>query len=154
MDWLYVALPPLISAQTHRCHFPRYINTACFGVCDTIAKTSSSISRFVREVRESRSDFDVISNELHSLDRIVDLLKDDVSSFPPELARKTSAVLDTCFAILNELEGCISVLDRSSASRLDKKSRWVASRDHIGKLGGTLEGYKSALGLAVDLITL
>ncbi|KAM7186610.1 putative GTPase-activating protein [Naviculisporaceae sp. PSN 640] len=131
-----------------------YINTACFGVCDTIAKTSASITRFVREVRESRSDFDIISSELHSLDRIVDLLKDDVSFFPPELAQKTPAVLDTCFAILNELDGCISVLDRSNLSRQDKKSRWVASRDHIGKLGGTLEGYKSTLGLVVDLISL
>ncbi|KAM7211980.1 hypothetical protein V8F06_012650 [Rhypophila decipiens] len=131
-----------------------YINTACFGVSDTIAKTSASITRFVREVRESRSDFDAISSELHSLAGIVDLLKDDVSYFPPELAQKTPAVLDTCFAILNELEGCISVLDRSSVSRVDKKSRWVASRDHIGKLGWTLEGYKSTLGLAVDLVAL
>ncbi|KAK3328761.1 putative RhoGAP group protein [Apodospora peruviana] len=128
------------------------IHTGCFGVTNAIAKTSSSIRGFIREVRESRSDLDVISSELHSLDGIVDLLKDDAESFPPQLAHKTPAVLDNCLAILHELEGCISVLDRCSESRADKKSRWLASQAHIGKLRWTLDGYKSTLGLAVDLV--
>lgn len=121
---------------------------------NAIATTSSSINQFVRQVRESRSEFDIISSELHSLDGVVELVKDDASSFPPHLANKTPGVLETCLAILNELEGCISVLDRSSASTVDKKSRWLASRDHIAKLRWTLEGYKHTLGLAVDLVAL
>lgn len=136
-------------ASCYRC-----INTGCFGVSNAIAKTSSSIGIFVQQVRESRSDFDIITSELHSLGGVIELLKDDASSFPPQLAKKTPAVLETCLAILNELEGCVSVLDRSSASQVDKTSRWVASRDHIAKLRWTLEGYKYTLGLAVDLVAL
>lgn len=121
---------------------------------NAIAKTSSSISQFVQQVPESRSELDIISGELHSLDEVVELVKDNASLFPPHLANKTPAVLETCLAILNELEGCISVLDRSSASRVDKESRWLASRNHIAKLRWTLEGYKYTLWLAVDLVAL
>ncbi|KAK3936217.1 putative group protein [Diplogelasinospora grovesii] len=127
------------------------ITTSCFAVSNAIAKTSRTLHAFVREVRESRSDLHGISSELHSLDAVLDLLKDDAVSFPPQLARQTPAVLRKCLTLISELEGCISVLDRSGLSRSDKKSRWMASRGHITKLGWTLEGYKSSLGLALDL---
>jgi len=55
---------------------------------------------------------------------------------------------------VNELHGCIGVLDREGLTKADKKSRWVASRDHISKLRWTLEGYKETFGLAVDLVAL
>ncbi|KAK0624548.1 hypothetical protein B0T17DRAFT_530427 [Bombardia bombarda] len=130
------------------------INTSCFAVSNAIAKTSSAIHAFVREVRESRAELDVVSSELHSLDGVLDLLKDDASGFPAQLAQKTPAVLKNCLAIIDELQGCIAILDRSGISKSDKKSRWMASRGHIGKLRWTLEGYKATLGLAVDLVSL
>ncbi|KAK3364710.1 putative RhoGAP group protein [Lasiosphaeria hispida] len=130
------------------------INTCCFAVGTAIAKTSVALNQFVREVRESRSDLDDIASVLHSLDAVLDLLKDDAAAFPPQLARITPGVLESCRTIVEELEGCISVLGRAGVSRADKKSRWLASRDHIEKLRGALAGYNSTLGLAVDLIAL
>ncbi|KAK3392678.1 putative RhoGAP group protein [Podospora didyma] len=130
------------------------INTGCFAVSNAVAKTDAALNRFVREVRESRADLDAISSELHSLDGVLDLLKDDAAAFPARLAKTTPAVLDSCLTIVSELEGCISVLGRPGVSRADKKSRWLCSRIHIGKLRYTLQGYKSALALAVDLIAL
>ena len=95
---------------------------------------------------------DTISTELHSLEGVLELLRDDAASFPPLLAEQTPGVLDSCLNLINELEGCISVLNRPGVSKADKKSRWLASRDHISKLQWTLGRYKMALGLAVDLI--
>jgi len=53
-----------------------------------------------------------------------------------------------------ELEGCISVLGRNDLSRAEKKTRWLAGREQIGMLCGTLGGYLDVLGCAADLIAL
>lgn len=106
----------------------------------------------MREVRESRSEFDAISTELHSLDGVLDLLSYDASFLPLSLAEHTPGVLDTCVTLINELEGCISVLNQPGAPRADKKSRWLASRNHIDVLRWTLSEYKLGLGLAADLV--
>ena len=108
----------------------------------------------MREVRESRADLDPVSSELHSLSGILEILKDDVPSFPEQLAQRTPEVLSYCLTIINELQGYISILDRVGLSRQDKKSRWMASRGHIAKLRWTLEVYKASMGLAVDLVAL
>ncbi|KAK4187942.1 putative GTPase-activating protein [Podospora australis] len=128
------------------------MNTGCFAASNAIARTSVALSKFVREVRESRSELDTISSELHSLDGVLEILRDDAASFPPFLAEQTPSALDCCLTLINELEGCIAVLNRPGVSRVDKKSRWQASRDHINRLHWTLGRYNVALGLAVDFV--
>ncbi|KAK3495757.1 hypothetical protein B0T13DRAFT_473250 [Neurospora crassa] len=130
------------------------INAGCSAIIAAIAKTVTAIHGLMREVRESRADLDPVSSELHSLSGILEILKDDVPSFPEQLAQRTPEVLSYCLTIINELQGCISILDRVGLSRQDKKSRWMASRGHIAKLRWTLEVYKASLGLAVDLVAL
>ncbi|KAJ4286621.1 hypothetical protein N0V88_007910 [Collariella sp. IMI 366227] len=121
-------------------------------VGSAIASASQSLSKFVREVREARSEIQAISAELHALDGVLDLLRYDAAFFPPQLADDTPAVLDTCLDLVRELDGCFSVLNQPGVSRTDKKSLWVGNRDHIGKLRWTLGEYKSTLGLAADLV--
>lgn len=140
-----------ISTSANNC---RSINTGCFAVSNATAKTLLALNKFVRDVREARAELDDISTLLHSLDGTLDLLKDDASSFPPRLAYLTPRILSSCCDIINELDGCISVLGRDGVPRVEKKSRWMASRDHIEKLRATLQGYKATLGLAVDLVVL
>jgi len=132
----------------------RSITTGCFSTSNAISKTSLALPAFVREVRESRSEMDTISGELHSLDGVLDLMKDDAASMPPELARLAPDVLRHCTTIVNELDGYLSTLNGNGLSRTDKKFRWIATRDHMEKLRMTLEGYKSTLGLALDLVAL
>jgi hypothetical protein len=91
---------------------------------------------------------------LHSLDGVLDLLKDDAASLPPYIGDVTPDVLEGCRVVVNELEGCISVLGRRGCSRGEKKARWIASREHIGRLCGMMYGYRDILGLAVDLVAL
>ncbi|KAK1778317.1 hypothetical protein QBC45DRAFT_414606 [Copromyces sp. CBS 386.78] len=130
------------------------INAGCSALIAAIAKTVTAIHGLMRQVRESRADLDPISSELHSLNGVLEFLKDDVPFLPEQLAQRTPEVLSNCLTITNELQGCISILDRVGLSRQDKKSRWMASRGHIAKLRWTLEVYKASLGLAVDLVAL
>ena len=138
--------------MTRRVH--RSITTGCSTLSNSISKTSGAVRAFVREIRESRSELDAISGELYSLDGVLDLLKDDAASFPPTLAHRTPVLLDRCVAIVNELGGYISTINASGLSKHDKKFRWIATRKHMAKLGGTLEVHKATLGLALDMVSL
>ncbi|KAL2174222.1 uncharacterized protein P884DRAFT_209541 [Thermothelomyces heterothallicus CBS 202.75] len=128
------------------------VSAACSAASEAVARTLLAVNRFVREVRESRSEFDGITTELHSLDGVLDLLGYDAAFIPPLLAEHTPAVLETCLALLNELEGCISLLNRPDLPRPEKRSRWLASRKHVDTLRWTLSEYKLVLGLAADLV--
>lgn len=130
------------------------VSLACSEASSAIAAASFALNKFVREVREARSELDVISAELHSLDSILDLLREDAAFLSAPLAKQTPGVLCTCLVLVNELEGCISVLDRPGVSRAGKRSRWLASRHHFRNLQWTVGEYKVALGLAVDLVGL
>lgn len=132
----------------------RSINTGCFVVSNAVAKTSLALNYFVREVREARPDLDKVASLVHSLDSVLDLLKDDAAALPSHLAHMTPAVLDNCHRMVSEIEGCLAVLGRAGIPMLEKKSRWLASRDHIEKLRSTLEGYKATFALVVDLMAL
>ncbi|KAL2159384.1 hypothetical protein VTH06DRAFT_2388 [Thermothelomyces fergusii] len=130
----------------------RSVSAACSAASEAVARTLLAVNRFVREVRESRSEFDGIATELHSLDGVLDLLGYDAAFIPPPLAEHTPAVLATCLALLDELEGCISLLNRPDVPRPEKRSRWLASRKHVETLRWTLGEYKLVLGLAADLV--
>ncbi|OIW22953.1 Rho GTPase activation protein [Coniochaeta ligniaria NRRL 30616] len=130
----------------------RSITTGCFALGNAIGKTSPALNAFVRNVRESRAELDALSGELHSLNGVLDLLRDDASSFPPTLAARTPTVLQHCTAVINELEGYVMVLNSSELSTQAKKLRWAATKSHMAKLRLTLDGYKSTLGLALDLV--
>lgn len=128
------------------------ITTGCHVLSNAIARTSLCLGAFVRDVRESRAEVDALSGELHSLDRVLDLLKEDAASFPDTLADRTPTVLQHCNAVINELEGYVIVLNSDELPTQAKKLRWAATRSHMAKLRLTLDGYKSTLGLAVDLV--
>jgi hypothetical protein len=130
----------------------RPTDAAFFAASKAIARASLAVSQFVRELRESRSEFDVISTELHSLGGVLDLLRYDAPFFPIALAKHTPEVLATCVGLVSELEGCVTLLNQPEMSRADKKSRWLASRGHIDVLRWTLSEYKLVLGLAADLV--
>jgi hypothetical protein len=128
------------------------ITSSCSAASEAINRASLAITKFVRDVRECRAEFDAISSELHSLDSSLGFLSDDAPFLPNALAEQTPAVLDTCLALLNELESWLNLLGSPSASKVEKKSRWQANRRHIDVLRATLAEYKVVLGLATDLV--
>ncbi len=130
------------------------ITAGCFAVSNAISRTTLGVPTLVRALRESRAELDAISSELHSLDGVLDLLKDDASSIPSDMARRTPEVLWQCTAVVNELGGYLAALNSVRLSKNDRRSQWVATRKHMATLRTTLEAYKSTLGLALDLVAL
>ncbi|EPE08352.1 hypothetical protein F503_01135 [Ophiostoma piceae UAMH 11346] len=125
--------------------------TGCFAVSNAVAKTTFNLSCFVRDVRESRADLTALSAELHALDGVLDLLKDDAASasFPVDMALQTSAVVAGSGAIVASLDTFFSDSDRLGA---DKRERWFAMRQSLGCSRAALEVYRLTLGLALDLV--
>ncbi|KAK4249012.1 hypothetical protein C7999DRAFT_13127 [Corynascus novoguineensis] len=160
MDWVQGVLPPgslrpppaIDERGADGTDDDGSISAACSAASEAIARTLLAVNRFVREVRESRSEFDGISTELHSLDGVLDLLGYDAAFIPTSLIEHTPPVLETCLALLNELEGCISLLNHRDVPRAEKRSRWLASRKHVDTLRWTLSEYKLVLGLTADLV--
>ncbi|CAN8104702.1 unnamed protein product [Discula destructiva] len=130
------------------------IETACSAAASTIAKTSSALRLFTREVREARAELDAVHAELHSLERILEIFKDGVDFFPSDLAERTPPLLTHCTNIVDQIGGYMHVCNGLSLSKRDKKYRWLAVGADMVKLRMTLEGYKSTLALVVDLVGL
>lgn len=103
-------------------------------------------------MREARIELDAVLAELHSLEGVLDLLKDDASSFPAALAKRTPPLLEHCTSIINQIDGYMHVCNGLGLSKRDKKFRWLAIRGDMMKLRLTLEGYKSILALVTDLV--
>ncbi|KAI2624431.1 Rho GTPase activation protein [Hypoxylon sp. NC1633] len=129
------------------------ITTGCITLDSTITKTSTILNGFVREVREARSDVDGVSRELHSLQGVLDLLKEDAGLFPPELAERIPAVVGHCFNVVNDLDTSISAFSSSELTKQDKRSQWLAEgRKELATFRTSLEAHKAVLGLALDLV--
>ncbi|KAI0844012.1 Rho GTPase activation protein [Daldinia vernicosa] len=128
------------------------ITSDCITLGNAIFTANIILNGFVREVREARSDVDGVSRELHSLQSVLDLLNEDASLFPPDLAEHIPAVLEHCSRLVNELDTSISSLNSNELSRQDKRSQWLATgRQQVATFRTALEAHKAVLGLALDL---
>ncbi|ROV92221.1 hypothetical protein VPNG_09672 [Cytospora leucostoma] len=130
------------------------VSSGCIAASNAISKTSPALRGFIREVREARTELDAVLAELHSLDGVLDILKDDASIFPADLAPRTTPLIEHCGSIINQIEGYMHVCNGLGLSQRDKKYRWMAIRGDMEKLRLTLEGYKSTLAVVTDLVGL
>jgi hypothetical protein len=92
--------------------------------------------------------------ELHSLDGVLDILKDDASFFTSDLAQQTAPLLEHCSNIVRQIEGYMHVCNGLGLPSRDKKFRWMAIKGDMDKLRLTLDGYKSTLAVVTDLVGL
>ncbi len=125
----------------------------CITLGGDITKVSLVLNGFVREVREARADVDGISRELHSLQSVLDLLKEDNELFPPQLAVQTPVILEYCSKVVEELDTCFALLNRGDLPRQDKRKLWASSgRKESARFKPALEAHRTAIGLALDLV--
>lgn len=74
----------------------------------TITKLSTSLTIFIRDVRDARSDIEDISLELHSLKMILELIaSDSVIPLPPTLETQLKGVLENCTQLVRDIDQCI-----------------------------------------------
>ncbi|CAO2652988.1 Nn.00g023990.m01.CDS01 [Neocucurbitaria sp. VM-36] len=134
---------------------PLSITAACVSLIATITKTSISVSTFVRTVRAARSDLDAVSRELASLKTLLELIAEDaadVGTFPDTLRKHISGILSNCGLVLVEVQ---RLIDKYHGPGVIKGSKWaVVGSEDVGKLILSLEAHKSALEIALEMVTL
>ncbi|KAF3007351.1 hypothetical protein G7054_g2408 [Neopestalotiopsis clavispora] len=129
------------------------ITTDCIELGNTISRASLVLNEFVREVREARADLDVVSRELHSLQSVLDLLKDDAGALPTRIATETPALLQQCNRVVSELDADLLALDGSALSRPQKRTQWIGvGKQQIADILPIIEAHRTMLGLALDLV--
>jgi hypothetical protein len=111
---------------------------------------------FVRDVRGVKDELDGISQELQSLKAVLEILADDAGDFsrgrlPDTLEIQVTGIVTNCMSVVVEIE---QTLNRHEGSRLAKAARWTAiGQGDISKLRSSLEAHKSALEIALDMVT-
>jgi hypothetical protein len=114
---------------------PLSITAACVSLTSTIAKTSLSITVFVRAVRAARSDLDGVSRELASLTTILELLAEDAKdteNFPDTLRKHITGILTNCELVMVEVQRLITKYDKPG---IIASSKWVlAGTEDVAKL--------------------
>ncbi len=137
--------------------FPSPITATCRDLLENIAKTSLTITGFVREVRRARADLDFVSRELVSLKTVLELLAEDASNtssqcLPNPLKKPIAGIITNCGAAVVETQ---KVLANNKGNKLSKAAMWATGgKDDIAKLRLILEAYKSALAITFDMVTL
>ncbi|KAF2829155.1 hypothetical protein CC86DRAFT_403806 [Ophiobolus disseminans] len=136
---------------------PVSIAAGCLGLVGVIGKVSSTVSVFVHEVREARSELDAVSRELMSLRTILEMLNKDVQgcskeAFPISLGKTVSGIVINCTVVVEQIDHRLKGhLNQKRVSRV----KWtVSGRDDVDKLRSSLESHKGALDLALNVLEL
>nr|CEG04756.1 unnamed protein product [Fusarium clavum] len=134
---------------------PLSIATGCAGLITTIGSLTISITSFVRSCREARSDLDRVSRELHSLQTALELIQEDAKDvtkpFPEIIQRHVSDILTNCNSVVIDIQTCIT---KYGDGKVRNKAAWVLNgQGDMQKLRSSLEAHKSALELALDMLT-
>lgn len=134
---------------------PLSITTGCFSLIGTITNLSVSISKFVRSVRGARGDLDTVTRELASLKTLLELLAEDakdVNAFPNALRKQIAGIVVNCELVLSEIK---KVLQKYEDAGVASAAKWaMGGSEDILKLHLSLEAHKSALEIALEMLTL
>lgn len=111
----------------------------------------------MKDVRAARSDLDEVSRELVSLKTVLELLADDINessnvSFPQTLHKQSAGIVTNCTGVVVDIE---ETLKRHEGGKLAKAAQGVAfGKSDVLKLRSSLEAHKSALEIALDMVSL
>lgn len=136
---------------------PLSITATCISLVSTITKTSLFVGGFVKDVRAARSDLDGVSRELLSLKTVLELLAEDAAdsareSFPQTLQKQITGIISNCTGVVVDIE---ETLKKHEGGKLNKAAQWVAfGKNDMVKLRSSLEAHKSALEIALEMVTL
>jgi chromosome segregation ATPase len=127
---------------------------ACSSLASSIVTLSKQITTFVSDFRDARKDMDAVSRELSSLSLCLEGLRDDSSKIqlPESLQRNLVGVLRNCDDVTKEMR---EFLRKLSSENFGRRVQWsVIARDEMNKLRSRLEAHKSAIDIALDMISM
>lgn len=136
---------------------PLSIVAAAFSIAGAVAKASTSIVEFSLHAQDAADDLTSVNQELHALNAILDPLARGHSEAPkgtlqPDLEQNLRSSLGGCELVVGKIEATIEKYQKDGAWT---KTKWVmVGRGDMEKLRGSLEAYKMALGLGLQLITM
>jgi len=132
---------------------PLSIATACLSLAGTVAKVSQSIRTFVRTAREARSDLDLVSRELHSLQIVLELLAEDTEETPKAipLEKQIGGIVEFCNSVVQDIA---KVLQKHEKGKLTGIKWALSGRDDVARLKSMLEAQKSALEIVLEMVNL
>jgi len=136
---------------------PFSITTGALSIVGMISTLTVTVSSFMRQLRDARNDLDVVMRELVSLKIVLEILADEASNLGPNglpmsLTTQVRGILDGCGRVVAQIE---ETLSRFEGNNLLVKSQWVlGGRADMDKLRTSLEAHKSALCIALDMLSL
>jgi len=133
---------------------PLSITASSLAIISAIAKTSATVTKFARSVRDAREDVTATSLQLSELSMVIDLLHNDLGDETrlPEGIRTVSvhieSVLGNCKKILVELDTLVTTFD-------SRRMQWALSgKSQVVALNSRLDAHTKALQIALDVSTL
>ena len=133
---------------------PLSITAACSGLLGAVTNLSIQITKFVSSVRDAWRDIDAVSRELTSLALCLETLRDDslTNEFHNNISGNLLSVLVNCKVVVKDIA---DLLARLQASVSGGRVQWpLSGRDEVNRLRSSLESHKSALEIALELMTL
>jgi hypothetical protein len=133
---------------------PLSISTACVSLIATLGRIFPQIVSFVSDVRDARRDMDAVSQELHSLSLSLENLRDDSIeiNYPEGSHRTLITVLGNCDHVAKEME---ALLNKMASGNIGRRMEWtIYGRDDMNKLRSRLEAHKSAIDIALDMVSI
>ncbi|KAF7546485.1 hypothetical protein G7Z17_g8421 [Cylindrodendrum hubeiense] len=130
---------------------PFSIAGTSIALAGTIATLGTSLTAFIRDVRDARRDIEDISLELHSLKMVLELIADDsISPMPSTVQTQLDGALSNCARLVGDIDRCIQ---QHRGSRVQKGLRWVTvGRGDMTRLRSALETHKTTLNLLLEKI--
>lgn len=133
---------------------PLSISTACVSLKATLGRILPQIESFKSDVCDAHRDMDAVSRELHSLSLSLENLRDDSAkiNYPQGSHRTLITVLGNCDHVTKEIE---ALLNKMASSNLGRRVQWtIYGRDDMNKLRSRLEAHKSAIDIALDVVSI
>ena len=143
---------------------PLSIVANSIAIIQLITAASTTISSFIRAVRESRPDLDEIDRELLSIRRTLELLREDLapqnetetsSTIPESLERQILGILSCCKQNIKQIEESLKKYQGLVTKSIRGQFHWAMhGKSEMKHLNTSLEANRRALGIAVDVLTL
>jgi Fungal N-terminal domain of STAND proteins len=136
---------------------PFSITVACVGIVANVGKASTTIAKFVHKYREAKHDMGMIHRELGTLKLVLQVMAQDTADgkaqdLPDSLSQQILGMLKECDRIIVEI---MDKLSKYTGEGILAKSQWAMNgREEMDKLRSSLAAHASALGIALDMVTM